>query len=322
MKIVYISWAPYCSRSDHTARELGGVSYMVYLKTLGSHPATIGLKYLGQMWQTWWILWRERPDVTFVMAPPVFAVAAVYVYAKLSGGAYVIDAHTAAFLHPRWQRFQGLQHGFGRRALTTIVTNEHLAERVRQGGGHASVIRDVPVIFNEKGSLEIPTTFTVAAVCSFNADEPIAEILRAAREHPHVSVYMTGDPDDLDPGLAREAPENVTITGFLSDADYGQLLRQADVVLTLTTRDHTMLRGAYEAIYQDTPVIISDWPLLREAFETSAIYVDNTAASIAAAIDHMQKHQEQYQAGARALHRKKLSEWERHKEELLARCAR
>src|SRR5262245_29371383 len=28
-RITYISWAPHCSRSDHTARELGGTSHMV-----------------------------------------------------------------------------------------------------------------------------------------------------------------------------------------------------------------------------------------------------------------------------------------------------
>ena len=60
-------------------------------------------------------------------------------------------------------------------------------------------------------------------------------------------------------------PPNVTLTGFLSDEAYGGLVCGADVVMTLTTRDHTMLRGAYEAIYQGTPVIVSDWPLLREA---------------------------------------------------------
>jgi hypothetical protein len=53
MKVSYISWASHCSRSDHTARELGGVSHMVYLGWLGSHPLTVGFKYMGQAWRTW-----------------------------------------------------------------------------------------------------------------------------------------------------------------------------------------------------------------------------------------------------------------------------
>ena len=50
--------------------------------------------------------------------------------------------------------------------------------------------------------------------------------------------------------------------------------------MTLTTRDHTMLRGAYEAIYQGTPVIVSDWALLRESFPEGAAHVENTAKAI------------------------------------------
>ena len=46
MAVAYISWAPHCSRSDYTARELGGVSHMVYWKRLGSRPTTILLKYI------------------------------------------------------------------------------------------------------------------------------------------------------------------------------------------------------------------------------------------------------------------------------------
>ena len=48
LRITYISWADACSRSDHTARELGGRSHMVYLPQLGSRPATILFKYIGQ----------------------------------------------------------------------------------------------------------------------------------------------------------------------------------------------------------------------------------------------------------------------------------
>lgn len=51
-KVLYVSWAENCSRSDHTARELGGASHMIYIPQLGSHPATIILKYFGQFFMT------------------------------------------------------------------------------------------------------------------------------------------------------------------------------------------------------------------------------------------------------------------------------
>ena len=52
LEVTYISWAESCSRSDHTARELGGRSHMVYLPQFGSRASTILFKYLGQWLQT------------------------------------------------------------------------------------------------------------------------------------------------------------------------------------------------------------------------------------------------------------------------------
>ena len=82
-------------------------------------------------------------------------------------------------------------------------------------------------------------------------------------------------------------------------------------MLTLTTRDHTMLRGAYEAIYQGTPVIVSDWPLLRDSFDAGAIHVPNTADAIVAAIRSMQLDPGRFRQGARELRQRKLDIWAR-----------
>src|SRR5688500_2350759 len=90
---VYISWAASCSRSDHTARELGGRSYMVYAKSLGSRASTVWLKYALQTAQTFNILFRERPSAVFVMVPPIIAALPVYLYCLLTRRPYVVDAH-------------------------------------------------------------------------------------------------------------------------------------------------------------------------------------------------------------------------------------
>jgi glycosyltransferase involved in cell wall biosynthesis len=309
MSITYISWASNCSRSDHTARELGGVSHMVYLGWLGSHPLTVGFKYAGQAWLTWRILLRERPRAVFVMVPPVFAGLAVWLYAAVCRVPFVVDAHTAAFLHPRWAAWQFLQRAMSKRAATTIVTNEHLAAIVRQAGGRATLVPDVPVRFRAIQRLERTSEFLVAVVCSFNYDEPVAEMLTAARAMPDVKFMITGNPKHLAAELKQDLPVNVTLTGFLPDAAYGGLLTSSDVVMTLTTRDHTMLRAAYEAIYQGTPVIVSDFPLLRSSFDQGALHVNNSASEIIDAIRRMHKEHDAFRAGAVELRRRKLARW-------------
>lgn len=317
-RVTYISWAESCSRSDHTARELGGRSHMVYLPRFGSRASTVAFKYFGQWIDTARILRQERPDAVFVMVPPIFAALPAFWYAWRHGKQVVLDAHTAAFLHPRWRRLQWLQRALSRRAATTIVHNEHLAELVRGAGSRATVVPDVPIVFAEREPFARPQGFVVAVVCSFNPDEPLRAMLEAARALPDVRFFMTGNQRHFPRELTGLVPSNVTLTGFLSTPRYGGLLTDADVVMTLTTRNHTMLRGGYEAIYQGTPVIVSDWPLLRAAFDSGAIHVDNTAAQIAAAIRRMRDTHNEYREGAAALRQKKLGQWASVKEQILS----
>lgn len=319
--MTYISWAESCSRSDHTARELGGTSHMVYAPRFGSRASTILFKYLAQWRRTAQLLRRERPETVFVMTPPLFAALPAFAYAWRERKQVVLDAHSAAFLHPRWRRLQWLQGALCRRAATTLVHAEHIAGLVRATGGHATLVPDVPIVYPEIEPFARPDGFVVAVVCSFNYDEPIREIFEAARLLPDVRFFITGNPRHLASDLAAVLPPNATLTGFVSTAAYGGLIAGADAVMTLTTRDHTMLRGAYEAIYQGTPVIVSDWPLLRAAFPEGAAYVDNTAEQIARAIRMVALNPDEYRAGAARLRAAKLRRWAATREAILARVS-
>jgi glycosyltransferase involved in cell wall biosynthesis len=88
--------------------------------------------------------------------------------------------------------------------------------------------------------------------------------------------------------------------------------------MSLTLRDHTMLRGAWEATYQGTPVVVSDWPVLRQAFDEGAVHVDNTGAGIARGIRKIQRDPEAYRKGARSLMMRKEARWNATREALRA----
>jgi glycosyltransferase involved in cell wall biosynthesis len=301
-KIVFISWAANCSRSDQLARLLGGESYMVYAEWLGSRPATVWLKYLIQSLQTLWLLFRERPKVVLVMVPPIFAALPVYIYCKLTGSRFATDNHTAAFTMPRWQRLKSLHGWLEKRATCNIVTNEELHKWQQEWGVPAEkilLIGDLPVQF---ARIEKPAFFgasaedgkptngfcAVTAVCSFNPDEPLDNILQAAAELPEVKFFCTGKLKDAPSGILQRKPPNVIFTDFLSVPEYAGLLQASHGVLVLTTRDHTMQRGAYEAMSLGTPIITSDWPLLRSTFAKGSLFVDNSPPSIVAAIRRLQ----------------------------------
>jgi glycosyltransferase involved in cell wall biosynthesis len=186
-------------------------------------------------------------------------------------------------------------------------------------GAHATLVPDVPVIYPSVERFTKPEATVVAAVCSFNYDEPIAEILDAARAVPEVRFFMTGNPKHLSQELKARMPANVTLTGFLSVEAYGGLVSGADAVMTLTTRDHTMLRAAYEAIYQGTPVIVSDWDLLRGAFDEGALHVDNSVEQIATAVRRVAVDGVALREGARRLKERKLRRWAQTKEAIAER---
>ena len=321
MTITYISWAANCSRSDQTARELGGVSHMIYWEALGSHPLTVWLKYLGQAVRTWRTLSAARPAAVFVMTPPVFAPLLAWLYCRTHRSVLVMDAHSAAFLHPRFRHLQWLQFWLCRRAATTIVHNAHLQALVEGHGGHATVVHDVPVRFDTTEPYPLPPGLNIAVVCSFNPDEPIGNILAAARRLPDVHFHITGNPKALGPQHKADLPDNAKLTGFLSDGAYASLITTADVVMTLTTRDHTMLRGAWEAVYQGTPVIVSDWPILRESFDSGAVHVDNSVDAIVQGVENLRRHLPKYRADVQLLRQRKEQRWLTVKDALRTRIS-
>src|SRR5438132_1547129 len=145
--MVFISWAPFCSRSDSIAARLDGQSYMVYSPAYGSHFVTVPFKYLSQTVKTLRILFRERPAFVFVMTPPIFACLPAWLYCALTGASFVIDAHTGAFLDSRSKPLLFIHKWFSRSARMTIVTNEYMYDIVRAWNAAATIVRDVPVCF-------------------------------------------------------------------------------------------------------------------------------------------------------------------------------
>ncbi|MBX3441608.1 MAG: glycosyltransferase family 4 protein [Planctomyces sp.] len=318
-RLLFISWAPYCSRSDGIAVRLGGQSRMIYSPRWGSRYATVAFKYVSQTFKTLWALFRERPSVVFVMAPPIIAAIPVWLYCLLTGAELVLDAHSGAFDNPRWKGLQWLQRFLSRRAATTIVTGDHFRKLVESWGADATIVTDVPVLFAEPQPVDLPAGVNLVLVCSFCSDEPIAEFLRAAAAHPDVHFHITGNPKGLAAEIRRLAPPNVRLTGFLSDAEYVGLIQAADGVMALTTMDHTMQRAAYEAVYLNTPVITSDFPILRSAFPLGTVHVEPTESGIRDGIAEFVRNRELLAEQVLLLREQKLETWARTAQALCTR---
>ncbi len=226
---------------------------MVYYEFLGSNYFTVWLKYLLQTITSLIILLRERPDVVFVMSPPVIACLPVLLYCKTFWKSFIIDAHPAAFLHKRWRKKIRLNSFITKRALRTIVTNEYLGQKVESWGGKYFLLSDVPIEFPDSESNVVKNKkkkSVITMVNTFAPDEPLENFIAAASKFEDVDFYITGKITGNHKKLVESVKRNIRFTDFLSNQDYAGLLRNSDIICAFTTRDHTMLRGAYEAIYR------------------------------------------------------------------------
>ena len=317
---LFLVWGPpsHGPRSQVFARELG-IRELHFLNVTSQRGIWSALfKYPLLAIRTLSLLFRKRPKLVFVQNPPGLAVLFVFLYCMLTGGRYIVDAHSAALLLPVWTRPRWLWAGLARKALATIVTNEHFAQAIQNWGARALVVRDIPTTFPEDGTYPLNGDFNVTVVNTFSSDEPLEQVLDAARDLDDVHFYITGRVNRGDPRLLENAPRNVTFTDFLSTEQYYALLRGGHAVMCLTTRDNTMQRGACEALSLAKPIITSQWPLLKEYFHQGTVHVDNTSAGIRRGVREISSHYEEYLTGIRALQIRQRAEWKEKLEELIA----
>jgi len=232
-------------------------------------------------------LLRARSFRVIVAQNPSLVLTALLACMRsLWGFRLVVDAHNEAvtpFVHDAaWVR--AMSRWLLRRACLTIVTNEELAERVRQQNGKPFVLPDpLPVT-----PPDLPTASGhppyVVVVCTYAPDEPLAEIFAAARALPEVQFRVTGNPWRCAPALLASRPANVEPTGFLHEHSYWALLAASQAVLDLTGMPDCLVCGAYEALAVGVPMILSDNPAGRRLFGQVAVFTDTTPAGIATAI--------------------------------------
>ncbi|MDX1521187.1 MAG: glycosyltransferase, partial [Anaerolineae bacterium] len=128
---------------------------------------------------------------------------------------------------------------------------------------------------------------------------------------PGVHFYITGKLKPGNADIVSQAPANAHFTDFLSNDDYYRLLNTANAVMCLTTRNHTMQRGACEALSLGKPIITSDWPLLRAYFNKGTMHVDNSAEGIRQGIIDLLDNIEAYEHGIKDLQVDQQKEWQK-----------
>jgi len=217
---------------------------------------------------------------------------------------------------PRWQRFQALHRWLSSRALLAIVHNKSQEAVVKNWNCNYHRIGFTPGEYPIGTPFPFGSKFNIAMPSTFHDDEPVDIVFEAASQMPDVDFYITGNSKNIVPALLAKKPTNCHLTGFLSYDEYVGLLRGADVVLDLTTRHHTVLSGAFEAISLGKPLIVSDWEVLRDYFSLGTIHIPNTVEGVYNGIRQAQRELVSLQDGIQKLNENLQLEWEHKFKEL------
>ena len=195
-----------------------------------------------------------------------------------------------------------------RRADLTIGTNEPLKNVIEGMGARGYVLQDPIPAFAPMNGHTPSDERRIVFICTYADDEPVDEVFAAARMlNGEAKFFVTGR---IPKGMKTwSVPPNVVLTDFLSETDYLKLLHNADGVLALTTREHTLLCGAYEALAFRKPLILSSKRALREYFGDSMIYVENDARSIAEGVRKLYSAKPFFDRHADDLSHKLEREW-------------
>lgn len=273
---VFISWTRENGRSCDLADALGARLIYVYPR------GRLISRYVRSIIESRKALRSLDAGQGAILMLPPLPLALV---ARASRGRHHVrnfyDLHTGFFYDPKWQWASQWTLRLMRGA-NVIVTNSNLARKCAGIGLSVYVLHDVL----HRHRNERPGQ-NAAVVCpvSYSNDEPISEILSAARAMPHTRWILTGKA----PAAVRvQAPTNVVFSGFVNDLEYDRLIKEAALVVALTNRRDTMQRAGYEAIMRGVPVVTSDFDVLKEFFEGAAVYVergvDDLADKVAAAL--------------------------------------
>jgi glycosyltransferase involved in cell wall biosynthesis len=291
-KVAFIAWAEDSGRAHEIAQALGGEARAFYRLRIVWKPL-VPLRYLLNAIGTCGYLLSRRPRAVIVTNPPVFPGLIALLYCAVTKAPLVLDSHPSAFGDaPMAKQVAGIHAWLTRRATTTLVTVPELAKIVQCWGGQADIVHEAPPVHRPPPASPISGRPRIVYIGRFAGDEPTAEVIEAARQVPEADVLITGDIRKCPALLRQSAPANVIFTGFLEGKDYTRALEQADAIMVLTRHPLAVNRGAYEAVYFERPLIISNLPAMTPLFPY-AISVENDSVGIARGINlTIKRHRE------------------------------
>lgn len=312
---LFVVWKNF-QRRPETLASYFGIKVENVTSTFSS-KALKGLNYLINSVRTLRLLHRERPDVVWVQTPPTFIPHLVLAWRRVMAPSMVVilDCHNAV-IRPPWSKMPF--HGWAlRSADLSIAHNADVVGPLIALGAPADqvmVLEDRSSGLSESAGVTTKRTEgappLVLVPCSFAKDEPIEQLLEAARRTPGVRYAVTGNPRKTHEEMVAGAPPNVEFTGYISKRDFDALLHSCDLLIGLTTLEGVQLSAANEGVAAGKPMVLSNTQTLRSLFAGGSVFVDPLdAGSIANGVEDALGRRAQLEAGMRDLRLRRDERW-------------
>lgn len=277
------------------------------------------LKYPLGLFKTIRILLKNKPKLIYAQNPSLILSFFVVSIRKIFNYKVIIDAHNVGLfpMEGKSGLLYRLSRFIQRSADLVIVSNPGLQLEVESNGGRSFVLPDKIPDFQPNSPQKLEGKFNILFICSFAEDEPYLEVIEAARlVGKNVVIYVSGNykKANLKPS---ELPENIILTGFLSEKNYIHYLNSVDATIDLTTRENCLVCGAYESVAAGKPVILSDTKALKNYFNQGAIFSENTGPALARAIGQLISQHQKLSENILNLKNARIAEWNDLKEELI-----
>ncbi|HMW49435.1 MAG TPA: hypothetical protein PKD17_03660 [Cellvibrionaceae bacterium] len=302
--IVWIAW------ENHTRNRSLSAELHAHLVQLDYPHQNRLVRYAQSISKTIALLWRWRSKIVIAQNPSIILCFLCVILRPLLRYRLVIDAHNAGIFPKEGRSYwlQKIADMIIRQTAYTIVTNQGMAKIIEEKNGRPIVLPDPLPTLHTPPPAE-PLAHSVIFICSWAADEPFIEVFKAAEQLPELNFYVTGKSKGREQQFGRALPANIKLTGYLPELEYLQLLNSCDIVLDLTTRDHCLVCGAYEAVSCKKPFVLSNNQATQDYFRLGGTYCDNTAPSIASCLRKVYLNKENYIKEVETLHAQLQHEW-------------
>lgn len=278
---VWFSW------EDHRrSRELSREFNVKYLPITCDMARVFRYPYLSIL--TIYYLLRNKPSLVFCQNPSIVLSFLLVMLKSIFGYRLVVDRHSNFKFeyknssNIKWKIFNWLSAFTIKRADFTIVTNDYLKSFCESLGGRGLVLEDKLPCMDLVDESVCPESlamkekyFDVMVVSTFDSDEPIGEIVDAAKRLPsHIRVFFTGKYGQTFSEDERlELKEfGIFLLGFVDECSYQNLMYHSDLVLVLTKKEYILNCGAYEALSLLKPMVLSNTETIKNYFSSGCLY--------------------------------------------------